>query len=148
MYTCTEIEIKLTSSFILILEQLSATLPSSGPPDSALSLLSTLSSVCFLFVPTNEVTAELFSLETGFFCSALGFRVLLCLGFWDTLGSLGTFGLAVLLAAAFFVPAAVFLVVLLEGFGSGGLHSSASSSSLLDAWQKDLMEKQKNKMGN
>ena len=108
------------------------------------------SSDFFLFVPANPRAPEPFwTLAACVFLSAAGLRGTLGLGSLGTLGALGglgsfgTFGLAVLLAGAFFSPAVWSLPVLVRafGFGSGGFHSSISSS-LLAVTEKDLMREE------
>lgn len=143
----------LTSSFILTLGPLSSAVSSSGQSVCFFSLSSPAissflpSSFFFLFVPANPDAPESFrSLATCVFRPAAGLHRALGLGSLGNLGDLGCFGafgsfvLAVLLAGAFNPPVALSLAVLLGalGFGSGGLHSSLSSS-LLAVWEKDLM---------
>lgn len=146
-------DINLTSSFILILGPLSSALSPAGQsvcfsplPSPGLSSCS-ISSFFFLFVPAITDAPESFrAVQACVFFSAADLRGALGLGSLGTLGALGSlgafgsFGLAVLLAAAFFSPAAGALAVFLVafGFGSEGLHSSLSSS-LLFVWEKDLV---------
>lgn len=94
----------------------------------------------FLFGPANPESIS--TLDPRVFWSAPGLRGTLSLGFLGNLGALGCFGsfvFAILLAGAFDFPVDGSLTSLLGAFcfGSGGLHSSLSSS-LLAVWEKEL----------
>lgn len=115
---------------------------SSSPATSAF-----FASFIFLFVLASPDALESFrTLATCVFLIAAGLHDALGLGSLGNLGALGCFGafgsfvLFFLLEGAFNPPVAVSLVDLLGtlGFGSGGLHSSLSSSLLAD-WEKDLV---------